>query len=130
MIHGGTVVLSIDGEVVAMQTDCTVKASVSPVESVPLPGSPDDDGWAHYEVGAVAWSVENSSFLVPADKLVALGTGGARVSVSIDAGGYTLAGSGVVEKVSVKSQNKSFCKVAIEIRGEGLAACTAQNSEE
>lgn len=128
MIHGGKIVLSIGGEAVAMQTDCTVSATVGKEQVVPLPGSADDDGWAHYERGAVEWIVENSSFLVPADKLVALGTGGARVTVTIAADGYELSGTGVVASVSVKAQNKSYSKVDIEVQGEGLATFSASGT--
>lgn len=129
MIHGGKIVLSIGGEAVAMQTDCTVSATVGKVQVVPLPGSADDDGWAHYERGSVEWSVENSSFLVPADKLVALGTGGALVAVTIAADGYELSGTGVVASVSVKAQYKSYSKVDIEVQGEGLATFSASGTE-
>lgn len=130
MINGRKIILSIDGDAVAMQTDCTVSASVGKVQVVPLPGSADDDGWAHYERGAVEWSVENTSFLVPADKLVALGTGGTRVSVTIAADGYELAGTGVVKKVAVKAQYKSHCKVDVEVQGEGVATFSAQSGTE
>lgn len=121
MILGDKVVVSIDGEVVALQTSCKVSAKVGSVEVVPLPGSDDDDGWAHCEPGQISWEVSNDSFLAIGDKLVKLGVEGTRVSVSVDVWYKTLTGSAVVDSVKVTAQNKAYSKVSLSMTGEGVA---------
>lgn len=122
MILGDKIVVSIDGEVVALQTSCKVTAKVGSVEVVPLPGSADDDGWAHYEPGQISWTVSNDSFLAIGDKLVKLGVEGTRVAVSVDIWYKTLSGNAVVDSVKVTAQNKAYCKVSLSMTGEGVAS--------
>lgn len=120
MIWGDDVLIKIGGEIIALQKSCTMNASVEMTEVVPLPGSDEDDGWAHYERGEESWTVSNDSFLTINDRAMALGIDGDAVTVEIGVGALKLTGTAVVKKVKMTAQHKTYATVSLSLDGEDL----------
>ena len=118
MVRGNEVLVKLDGQIVAMQTDCELNAAVEMVEYVPLPGSDEDDGWAHYVQGGRQWSVSNNSFLTVSDRVVSKGIAGSKVDVVMLIGDDEMTGKAVVESVDIDAQHKTYAKVSLGLAGE------------
>lgn len=106
---------------VAAQTELQLEMTKEVVPVVPLPGSAEDDGWAHYECGQVRWGVQNGSFVTTNDKMMNMAVSGGRLSIYILVGSFgAIYGTAWVTAAQVDAQNKGWARVVASLEGENF----------
>ena len=118
MILGDNVLVKVGGKIVAFQKSCKLSLTVEMNEVVALPGSVDDDGWAHYERGQTSWQVSNDSFLSVGDVSMSMGLVGDEATVEMSVGSRKIEGEAVVNQVKMTAQYKTHATVSMSLMGE------------
>lgn len=118
MIKGREILISEGGQNIAATTSCEVTLNCEAVPYVPIPGTSEDDGWAHYKYGALSWAVNSSGFYTNDYEMLSRAVSSVldlQISVAIGADAQ-LEGTAVMEEVSIVSEVGTLTKAQLKFR--------------
>lgn len=117
-MKGRDIKVYLGAAAIAASVGCEVTLSSSLVAYTPIPGTADDDGWAHYKYGALSWNISNSGFYTQdytyIDTLVSSGENVA-VDVAIS-DTLHLTGDAAITEVSLSGDIGSLAKTSIKLK--------------
>lgn len=115
-------ILTLNGEVVAASTSCSIDITQQAVPVTPLPGSADDDGWEHYRPGELGWDLRNDTFFCD-DSIALLANAYDGIKMQADvilAEGVSLTGDVSASNISIQSAVKSLSKLQASFACDGF----------
>lgn len=118
MIKGREILITEGGQNIAATTSCEVTLNCEAVPYVPIPGTSEDDGWAHYKYGALSWAVNSSGFYTSDYEMLSRAVSSVLdLQISVAVGTDTqLEGTAVMEEVSVVAEIGTLTKAQLKFR--------------
>jgi hypothetical protein len=118
MIKGREILITEGGQNIAATTSCEVTLNCEAVPYVPIPGTSEDDGWAHYKYGALSWAVNSSGFYTNDYEMLSRAVSSVLdLQISVAVGSDTqLEGTAVMEEVSVVAEVGTLTKTQLKFR--------------
>lgn len=105
------VTVSLDNETIAQSRDCTISFQQEVVEYNPLPGSIEDDGWAHYRCGNLSWSLSNNGLYVKDSAIEILDEDKTYVTEVYFGSTAKISGNTKLSNISINAQVGSLAKM-------------------
>lgn len=129
MIKGNDIVLALDGTAIAAATNVSVTLSRRAEDYTPIPGTTEDDGWAHYRPGALSWSLSHDGLFVDATAsqlLQRMAEGDLECAAVVTIGSdFTLSGTVHLAEVSMQAEVGTLSKVTAKIVCDDFPTLTA-----
>jgi hypothetical protein len=118
MIKGREILITEGGRNIAATTSCEVTLNCEAVPYVPIPGTSEDDGWAHYKYGALSWAVNSSGFYTSDYEMLSRAVSSVLdLQISVFIGADTqLQGTAVMEEVSIVAETGTLTKAQLKFR--------------
>lgn len=117
-MKGRNIKILLNSTAIAASVGCEVTLASSLVSYTPIPGTADDDGWAHYKYGALSWNISNNGFYTQDFSCIdTLVTSGENVAVEVSlSDSLSLAGDATITEVSLAGDIGSLAKTSIKIK--------------
>lgn len=126
---GQQILLNINGDRLAAATNAAIEIQQSLEEVTPLPGT--DDGWEHYAVAGLSWSLSSDGFVTDDFTLaedVVEGESQCSVDLEVQFPSSTIhfRGDGTITEISQQAAVKSLAKFSAKISCDDLPTPSLQ----
>lgn len=104
--------LLLDNTAIAAATNVSIEMTQDVEQYIPIPGSADDDQWAHYRAGNRSWSLSHDGFYTSdyTTLMNAALTGSGQFTANIDLPRWNIIGTVHLTELSIVAQHKALTK--------------------